>query len=1225
VATYVAAGTPGTTSATLPAGTVSGDWVIVFAYRSAATAPTLPANWTTITTVATNPAHIVAYRIYDGVWAMPTFTNATRCVSVSVRPVSGATLAVGVTESVAKSQANVVWNTVTMQVTDGTSLIFRGVVHTRNDVAFPLPTDHTVIDNSGTQPGYGTWRKTTNVTNMNTVTSTISRSTTYTTAQFEIKDVPAVTQAAYRFFDQGTETGSVALGAQNTAINGDLTNGDGIGALRVRLQNVAVATPATDDWQLQWEKNASGTWNNVGFVLNESYEGVAGSNDALLTTVTAEGQSFTGNGRKLSSVQLWTTKTGTPPGNITAQIYAHTGTFGTDGVPTGSPLATSTAMAATSVSNNNWTVWQFDGTFTLVNGVQYFVVLSVSTPGTAGNFVAVSLSLDTPVAAGNRAVLNSGVWSPFSSLDYLFRVYTNGDVAGYNDPSLTDGAATTNRLGAGTGSFVAGKISETGDIPNFGWSASNYTELLYSVQIAKPSFVNGDAIRFRVVRNGATTGMTFTQTPLINAVVTVQTRQATITTTFDFTGTVTATVPQNITATVATTFSVSATASALVYPPFEYQTCGTDYNNGGQNITRSFPSINWLTGDLLVIMGTTGLINMSLGTPTVAGLTFTPVSGFPLNATANSPIFAWVATAASAGSGAISITTTSNTTSVFGASLWHWSSGGPNPPTGLGNIATLQANTVATEVSLTTSNGSTVCELGSTGQTSTAPGLRTPAPSTGATERVDISSPGNSPWVCDWTQQPAGTRTYGIASQGGTITANQWGAIEVLIPATGPATVEATIATSYAFNTSVTAVPQHEATVATAFPFVTTITAATQRAATIADTYTWVTTATATPQHVATIADTYSFSTTFTATVQHTATITETYVLATTLTAIPNHVATIATGFTFTATALAAIQGVVQSTISTVFAWSSTATADLTHSATIATPFTFATTATATPVHPATIADTYTFSTTVTATTIRAATIATGFTWTTTATAIVTSPGQAVISTAFQWITTVTAVPNHVATIATAYSWTTTATAIPQPEATITTGYTFTTTASALPLHEATIVTAYSWAGTATLNVLHPSIINTTFTLTATATAIIQGQTAATISTAFTWTTTATAVRTLAATAAQTYTFTTTATAAPWKLATVTTTYTFNNTITALPTVESIASGAYTFTATTAALVIHFATMLGAYTWQGDILGQAIGQGVVLNDAAAVYLGGRAVSAVYAGAVKVWP
>ena len=73
---------------------------------------------------------------------------------------------------------------------------------------------------------------------------------------------PSLTQDAYRFYDeQGTESGATALAAQDTPVNGDIGNGDGYGVIRIRLQSTtAVAVPLIDDWDLQYEKNASGTW-----------------------------------------------------------------------------------------------------------------------------------------------------------------------------------------------------------------------------------------------------------------------------------------------------------------------------------------------------------------------------------------------------------------------------------------------------------------------------------------------------------------------------------------------------------------------------------------------------------------------------------------------------------------------------------------------------------------------------------------------------------------------------------------------------------------------------------------------------------------------------------------------------------------------------------------------------------------------------------------------------
>src|SRR5688572_28958602 len=52
-------------------------------------------------------------------------------------------------------------------------------------------------------------------------------------------------------------------------------------------------------------------------------------------------QSFTGNGGTLGSVRLQLNKTGSPTGTAVVKVYAHSGTFGTDSVPTGAALATS--------------------------------------------------------------------------------------------------------------------------------------------------------------------------------------------------------------------------------------------------------------------------------------------------------------------------------------------------------------------------------------------------------------------------------------------------------------------------------------------------------------------------------------------------------------------------------------------------------------------------------------------------------------------------------------------------------------------------------------------------------------------------------------------------------------------------------------------------------------------------------------------------------------------
>ncbi len=161
-----------------------------------------------------------------------------------------------------------------------------------------------------------------------------------------IRDEPAFTQAAFRFYEDGTEAGSTAIATQDTNISRDITGGSSNLQLRLRFQETnAVSGAATDDYQLQYSKNA-GAYANV-----------------------------------------------------------------------------------TGASTN---------------------------------------------------------------------------VLGFNSASLTDGGATTNRLGAGSGSFVAGVVSEDGLADNHQITASNYTEYLFSLTLVFADLANSDTLDFRLLRNGAT-------------------------------------------------------------------------------------------------------------------------------------------------------------------------------------------------------------------------------------------------------------------------------------------------------------------------------------------------------------------------------------------------------------------------------------------------------------------------------------------------------------------------------------------------------------------------------------------------------------------------------------------------------------------------------------------------------------------------------------------------
>src|SRR5574343_703571 len=73
------------------------------------------------------------------------------------------------------------------------------------------------------------------------------------------------------------------------------------------------------------------------------------------------GQSFHNtNGCNLLSAKFYCIKIGSPTGNIYANVYAHTGTYGSTGKPTGSALATSDAVDVSTLDTNpNWKLIEF--------------------------------------------------------------------------------------------------------------------------------------------------------------------------------------------------------------------------------------------------------------------------------------------------------------------------------------------------------------------------------------------------------------------------------------------------------------------------------------------------------------------------------------------------------------------------------------------------------------------------------------------------------------------------------------------------------------------------------------------------------------------------------------------------------------------------------------------------------------------------------------------------
>lgn len=97
---------------------------------------------------------------------------------------------------------------------------------------------------------------------------------------------------------------------------------------------------------------------------------------------------------------------------------------------------------------------------------------------------------------------NGGTWTNVTT--------TSSNVKAYNSGDLTDGSSTTKRLSAGNGSFVAGKVSETGSLTH-ALTANNHTEHVYSLQFVESDLVVDDSLEFRILFNSET--FTYNVTP----------------------------------------------------------------------------------------------------------------------------------------------------------------------------------------------------------------------------------------------------------------------------------------------------------------------------------------------------------------------------------------------------------------------------------------------------------------------------------------------------------------------------------------------------------------------------------------------------------------------------------------------------------------------------------------------------------------------------------------
>jgi hypothetical protein len=145
----------------------------------------------------------------------------------------------------------------------------------------------------------------------------------------------------------------------------------------------------------------------------------------------AVGQSFTADSLSLTSCKFYLQKVGNPTGNLYARLYEHTGVFGTSSLPTGSALAVSDALDASSLDTSLALEELFftgDNQYSLVGETKYIITIDArETTSDNNNRISVGIDGSSPTHSGNLCALGfDGVteeWSGWNDYDTIFYVY----------------------------------------------------------------------------------------------------------------------------------------------------------------------------------------------------------------------------------------------------------------------------------------------------------------------------------------------------------------------------------------------------------------------------------------------------------------------------------------------------------------------------------------------------------------------------------------------------------------------------------------------------------------------------------------------------------------------------------------------------------------------------------------------------------------------------------
>lgn len=221
--------------------------------------------------------------------------------------------------------------------------------------------------------------------------------------------------------------------------------------------------PESDDLRYNVQIDAASTFDSiVGSTVLDSYSESNQSSEISLdsSALIKAGQSFNVPSNSiLTQAQFYLMKVGSPTGSAHAALYAHSGTFGTSSVGTGSALATSEEFDVSALTGSYQLV-----TFNFEDhelAPENYVILLEYSGGDGSNRVRVGADISGPTHAGNAVRFGTG-WEAVGGTDCCFYIYKVTGLPLLDKLSGTDLGFANTVTGGDTDPFNSGeKVSFT--------------------------------------------------------------------------------------------------------------------------------------------------------------------------------------------------------------------------------------------------------------------------------------------------------------------------------------------------------------------------------------------------------------------------------------------------------------------------------------------------------------------------------------------------------------------------------------------------------------------------------------------------------------------------------------------------------------------------------------------------------------------------------------------